>query len=227
MVTMRVMSSGGRPTDVSTITMVTRPAWGIPAAPMLAAVAVILRTETNTINYSAKKVYYNIVLLWLIWYELYPLKSSKTVTKSHHEKHHIHFVQWHSHLVVWNRSCQDVTFCEMLIMMAPRTKTTPNGYCFWVRTQSFTQYMDWVALRMFTWELEWFETPYIPNGDQLAKVQLIIVDLGDKDGRHGLVKSCSVHVNGGAHRQHETRYLPIHIAVLQQALHSNGQSGRT
>jgi len=42
MATMSVMSSGGRPTDVSTITMVTRPAWGIPAAPMLAAVAVIL-----------------------------------------------------------------------------------------------------------------------------------------------------------------------------------------
>lgn len=38
----RVMSSVGRPTDVSTITMVTNPAWGIPAAPMLAAVAVIL-----------------------------------------------------------------------------------------------------------------------------------------------------------------------------------------
>lgn len=42
MATMRVMSSGGRPTDVSTITMVTRPACGIPAAPMLAAVAVML-----------------------------------------------------------------------------------------------------------------------------------------------------------------------------------------
>ena len=42
MATMSVMSSGGRPTDVSTITIVTRPAWGIPAAPMLAAVAVIL-----------------------------------------------------------------------------------------------------------------------------------------------------------------------------------------
>lgn len=39
---MRVMSSVGNPTDVSTITMVTRPAWGMPAAPMLAAVAVIL-----------------------------------------------------------------------------------------------------------------------------------------------------------------------------------------
>lgn len=39
---MSVMSSVGRPTDVSTITMVTSPAWGIPAAPILAAVAVML-----------------------------------------------------------------------------------------------------------------------------------------------------------------------------------------
>lgn len=37
-----VMSSVGRPTDVSTITMVTSPAWGMPAAPTLAAVAVML-----------------------------------------------------------------------------------------------------------------------------------------------------------------------------------------
>lgn len=40
-----VMSSVGRPTDVSTMTMVTRPAWGMPAAPTLAAVAVILQME--------------------------------------------------------------------------------------------------------------------------------------------------------------------------------------
>ena len=63
MATMRVMSSGGRPTDVRTMTMVTRPAWGIPAAPMLAAVAVIL-LETKTINYKAKKVIYNTILPW-------------------------------------------------------------------------------------------------------------------------------------------------------------------
>lgn len=37
-----VMSSVGSPTDVNTMTMVTSPAWGIPAAPMLAAVAVML-----------------------------------------------------------------------------------------------------------------------------------------------------------------------------------------
>ena len=39
---MSVMSSVGSPTEVNTITMVTSPAWGMPAAPMLAAVAVIL-----------------------------------------------------------------------------------------------------------------------------------------------------------------------------------------
>lgn len=38
-----VMSSVGKPTEVSTITMVTSPACGIPAAPMLAAVAVMLK----------------------------------------------------------------------------------------------------------------------------------------------------------------------------------------
>ena len=38
----RVMSSVGNPTDVNTITMVTSPACGIPAAPILAAVAVML-----------------------------------------------------------------------------------------------------------------------------------------------------------------------------------------
>ncbi len=43
----RVMSSVGRPTDVSTITMVTRPACGIPAAPILAAVAVILKGKVQ------------------------------------------------------------------------------------------------------------------------------------------------------------------------------------
>lgn len=69
MATISVMSSGGRPTDVSTITMVTRPAWGIPAAPMLAAVAVILedgetwgeleiKTERNEQTAGFFNVYY-------------------------------------------------------------------------------------------------------------------------------------------------------------------------
>lgn len=40
---MLITSSAGRPTVSSTITMVTKPACGIPAAPMLAAVAVTLK----------------------------------------------------------------------------------------------------------------------------------------------------------------------------------------
>lgn len=50
MATMRVMSSGGRPTEVRTITMVTKPACGIPAAPILAAVAVMLQQGETTVN---------------------------------------------------------------------------------------------------------------------------------------------------------------------------------
>lgn len=42
---MRLMSSVGSPTEVSTMTMVTSPACGMPAAPMLAAVAVMLQRE--------------------------------------------------------------------------------------------------------------------------------------------------------------------------------------
>lgn len=44
---MRVMSSVGSPTEVNTITMVTSPACGIPAAPILAAVAVMLFYNTK------------------------------------------------------------------------------------------------------------------------------------------------------------------------------------
>ena len=48
-VRMIVMSSVGNPTAVKTITMVIRPACGTPAAPMAAAVAVILK-NTEQLN---------------------------------------------------------------------------------------------------------------------------------------------------------------------------------
>lgn len=42
------------------------------------------------------------------------------------------------------------------------------------------------------------KTSYVlPNGDQLAEVQIILVDLSYKDGRHGLVQGCAIHVDGG------------------------------
>lgn len=46
-VIMKATSSAGSPTTLRTMTMVTRPAWGIPAAPMLAAVAVMLNNMTR------------------------------------------------------------------------------------------------------------------------------------------------------------------------------------
>ncbi len=47
MTMIRVISSMGKPTAFNTITIVTRPACGTPAAPMLANVAVILRKKTQ------------------------------------------------------------------------------------------------------------------------------------------------------------------------------------
>lgn len=44
-VMMSVTSSGGSPTVSRTMTIVTRPAWGMPAAPILAAVAVTLNNK--------------------------------------------------------------------------------------------------------------------------------------------------------------------------------------
>ena len=52
MTRMSVMSSAGRPTALSTITKVTSPAWGTPAAPTLANVAVILEKKRKVIRTS-------------------------------------------------------------------------------------------------------------------------------------------------------------------------------
>lgn len=64
-----------------------------------------------------------------------------------------------------------------------------------------------------------------PDGDDLAEVQLIVVDLGDEDGSHGLVECGAIHVDGGAHGQHEAGNAPVDVVVLQQALKGDGQCG--
>lgn len=66
---------------------------------------------------------------------------------------------------------------------------------------------------------------YTPDSDDLAKVQLVVVDLGDKDGSHSLVERGAVHVDGGAHRQHKAGDAPVNAVVLQQALEGDGQCG--
>lgn len=66
----------------------------------------------------------------------------------------------------------------------------------------------------------------LPDGDQLAKVQLIVINLSNENSRHRLVKRCAVHIDGGAHREDESGDLPVNIAVFQQTLHGDGQRGR-
>lgn len=66
---------------------------------------------------------------------------------------------------------------------------------------------------------------HAPDGDDLAEVQLIVVDLGNEDGSHSLVECGAIHVDGGAHGQHKAGNAPVNVVVLQQALEGDGQCG--
>lgn len=68
---------------------------------------------------------------------------------------------------------------------------------------------------------------HIPDGENLSKVKVIIIDLSDKDGCQGLIQSCAIHVYGGADREHETGHALVHLVVFLQAFKSDGQCGRT
>lgn len=65
-----------------------------------------------------------------------------------------------------------------------------------------------------------------PDGDDLAKIQLIVVDLGDEDGCHSFVEGGAIHVDGSAHGEHKAGNAPVDVVVFQQALEGDGQSGR-
>lgn len=66
----------------------------------------------------------------------------------------------------------------------------------------------------------------VPDCDDLAKVQLVVVDLSDEDGRHSLVERRAVHVYGCTHRQHEADDAPVDVIILQEALKGDRQRGR-
>lgn len=66
----------------------------------------------------------------------------------------------------------------------------------------------------------------VPYSDDLTKVHLHVVDLGDEDGRQRFIQSGSVHVDGGAHRQHKTRDSFVNSVVFFQTFKGDRQSGR-
>lgn len=65
----------------------------------------------------------------------------------------------------------------------------------------------------------------LPDGDDLPKVQLIIVHLGNEDGRHGLVERGAVHVDGRPDGQHEADDASVDVVVFQEALEGDRQRG--
>lgn len=53
-----------------------------------------------------------------------------------------------------------------------------------------------------------------PDGDNLAKVQLIMINLCYEDGRHGLIQGSAVHVDSSAHWQHKPYDAPVDVIIL-------------
>lgn len=69
-------------------------------------------------------------------------------------------------------------------------------------------------------------TVHWPDGDDLAKVQLVIIDLCDEYCCHSLIESGAIHIDGGAHGQHKTDDAAVNVVVLQEALEGYRQCGR-
>lgn len=57
-------------------------------------------------------------------------------------------------------------------------------------------------------------TVHWPYGDDLAKVQLIIINLCDEYRSHSLIESGAIHIDGGAHREHKTNDAAVNVVVL-------------
>lgn len=74
---------------------------------------------------------------------------------------------------------------------------------------------------------EAYSIHHIPDGENLSKVEVKIVNLSNKDGCQGFVQSSAVHVYGGANREHKAGHTLVHLVVFLQAFKSDGQRGRT
>lgn len=68
---------------------------------------------------------------------------------------------------------------------------------------------------------------HLPDGENLSEVEVIVIDLSDKDGCQGFIESCTVHVYGGADWEHETGHTLVYIVVFLKAFKCDGQCCRT
>lgn len=66
----------------------------------------------------------------------------------------------------------------------------------------------------------------LPDSNNLAHIQNIVIQLGDEDCRHCLIECCAVHVNGGSHWEDEASDPLVDAIVLLGTSEGDGQGGR-
>lgn len=67
---------------------------------------------------------------------------------------------------------------------------------------------------------------HIPDGENLSKVKLIVIDLSDKNSCQGFIQSSAVHVYGGTNGEHKAGHAFVHLVVFLQAFEGDRQCGR-
>ena len=65
----------------------------------------------------------------------------------------------------------------------------------------------------------------VPDGNNLAHIQGIVIQLGDEDGSHRLIQCCAIHVNGGTHGEDEAGDPLVDTIVLLGTSEGDGQRG--
>ena len=64
------------------------------------------------------------------------------------------------------------------------------------------------------------------DGEHVAQVHVYVVQLGDEDGRQGLVQGCPVHVHRGPYRDHEAGHPRVQLVLLLQTVERQRQRRR-
>lgn len=60
-------------------------------------------------------------------------------------------------------------------------------------------------------------TLFLPDCDNLTRIKMHTIHLGNKDGRHSLIESSSIHIDGGTYWEHKTSDSFVNGQILLQA----------
>lgn len=66
----------------------------------------------------------------------------------------------------------------------------------------------------------------LPDGENLAKVQVQVINLSNENGSHSFVEGGAIHVDGGAHGKDETCHSFVHVVVFFETSKGDGKGSR-